>query len=88
LKLIKEGGKNPKLTSQSYTNIKNSKQMAYQFTTTSTSPNPYVAHNINNMDLIFEQRKERLDKEISLHNSRIGENSRYSTADSKHSQVN
>ena len=47
--------------SQSYTNIKNYKQMAYQFTTAPTSPNSYVACNINNINLILTLNKEKKD---------------------------
>ena len=40
--------------------------MAYQFTTASTSPNPYIACTINNIgiDKDDKSREEKLDKEV------------------------
>ena len=36
-------------------------QMAYQFTTAPTSPNPYVFYTINNIELITILNNERKD---------------------------
>jgi len=55
--------------------------MTQQFFTAPTFPNPYIAYEINNIDLI--PKKEQLDKEVLLYYSKIGKNSGYTTTSSK-----
>ena len=43
------------------TTIKNFIQMAYQFMTIPTFPNPYVSHTVNNIDLIVTLNNKRKD---------------------------
>jgi len=51
----------PQFNISSSTNIEKSTQIAQQFTTAPTSPNPCISYTINNMDLITILNKERKD---------------------------
>jgi len=54
--------------------------MSYQFATTPTLSNLYIAHTVNNIDLIMILNKKKgLDKEILQDNSKTRNCSRYPT---------
>ena len=61
VKPIKEGGKNPNWQFQSTTTSKYFNQTAQQFITAPTSPNPYVTHTLNNMNLVKTINEEKKD---------------------------
>jgi len=61
LKPIKRGVKNPKQHLKSIPMTRTYVQIAHQFITAPTSPNPYVSHTINNINLITTLNNDRKD---------------------------
>ena len=59
--------------------------MFYCFTTTPTSPNPYITCTVDSMNLIMtlNKGKKRLDEKTSQNNLRIENYGRSSTTDSE-----
>ena len=61
LKPIIRGGKTLNQHLKSIPTMRNHIQMAHQFTTAPTSPNPYISCTVNNIDLITTLNNERKD---------------------------